>query len=127
MVIVLLIWAGVIFMFVNKWGKIRGLEPCAPVFEKVERVVASPIKRGASYKEPSNRNDELIDDQATPSSEVVLLMEAVQPSRAQLVAKKPPPKPTKAAMAKSRPNNYRSQGMGLQLMQSKSYRKKSGE
>lgn len=33
-VLVLLIWVGVIFLFVRKWGKIRGLEPYTPSFDR---------------------------------------------------------------------------------------------
>ena len=33
-VLVLLIWIGVILLFVRKWGKIRGLEPYTPSFDR---------------------------------------------------------------------------------------------
>ena len=33
-VIVLLIWIGVILLFIRKWGKIRGLEPYTPTFDR---------------------------------------------------------------------------------------------
>ena len=33
-VLVLLIWVGVILLFVRKWGKIRGLEPYTPTFDR---------------------------------------------------------------------------------------------
>lgn len=32
--IVLVIWVGVILLFVRKWGKIRGLEPYTPTFDR---------------------------------------------------------------------------------------------
>lgn len=32
--IVLVIWIGVILLFVRKWGKIRGLEPYTPTFDR---------------------------------------------------------------------------------------------
>ena len=53
---VLIVWIGVIFLFIRKWGKIRGSEPYTPAFE---RTLAStlPVSKQVSV---ARRNSSLI-------------------------------------------------------------------
>lgn len=55
-ILVLIIWIGTIFLFIHKWGKIRGIEPYAPAFERT-LTSTLPISKQV---EISRRNSSLI-------------------------------------------------------------------
>lgn len=54
--LVLIIWIGTIFLFIHKWGKIRGIEPYTPAFERT-LTSTLPISK---QNEIARRNSSLI-------------------------------------------------------------------
>ena len=59
---VLIVWIGVIFLFIHKWGKIRGSEPYTPAFERTltstlpDSKQASVARRNSSLIHEFNMN-----------------------------------------------------------------------